>query len=52
MHSIEQLETGLKNQDLVDCETLYLQAMESIIRLQQWAQENPWQDKLKEVERA
>ena len=52
MHSIEQLETGLKNQDLVDCEALYLQAMESIIRLQQWAQENPWQDKLKEVERA
>lgn len=50
MHSIEQLETGLKNKDLVDCEALYLQAMESIIRLQQWAQENPWQNKLQEVE--
>lgn len=51
MHSMEQLETGLKNQDLVDCEALYLEAMESIIRLQQWAQENPWQDKLQEVEK-
>jgi two-component system sensor histidine kinase BarA len=51
MHSMEQLETGLKNQDLVDCEALYLQAMESILRLQQWAQENPWQDKLQEVEK-
>ena len=52
MHSMEQLETGLKNKELVDCEALYFQAIESIIRLQQWAQENPWQDKLQEVEKA
>jgi two-component system sensor histidine kinase BarA len=50
MHSMEQLETGLKNEDLIDCEPLYLQAIESIIRLQQWAQENSWQDKLQAVE--
>mgnify|MGYP002700263720 FL=1 len=52
MHSMEQLETGLKNKELVDCEALYFQAIESIIRLQQWAQENPWQDKLQEMEKA
>jgi len=52
MHSMEQLETSLKNKELVDCEALYFQAVESIIRLQQWAQENPWQDKLQEVEKA
>ena len=51
MHSMEQLETGLKNKELVDCEALYFQAIESIIRLQQWAQENSWQDKLQEVEK-
>jgi two-component system sensor histidine kinase BarA len=47
MHTLEQLETGLKNQELVDCEKLYQQAIESIISLQQWAQENSWQEKLK-----
>jgi len=47
MHTLEQLETGLKNQPLVDCEVLYQQAIESIIRLQQWAQENSWQEKLR-----
>tara|TARA_B110001454_G_scaffold18246_1_gene16694 strand:+ start:37828 stop:40656 length:2829 start_codon:yes stop_codon:yes gene_type:complete len=50
MHSMEQLETGLKNQELVDCEALYLQAIESIICLQQWAQENSWQEILQEIE--
>lgn len=50
MHTLEQLETGLKNLDLVDCEKLYQKAIESIIHLQQWAQENPWQDILKETE--
>jgi two-component system sensor histidine kinase BarA len=47
MHTLEQLETGLKNQELVDCESLYQKAIESIIGLQQWAQENQWQEKLK-----
>jgi len=42
MHTLEQLETGLKNQELVDCESLYQKAIESIIGLQQWAQENQW----------
>jgi two-component system sensor histidine kinase BarA len=46
MHTLEQLETGLKNQELVDCENLYQKAIESIIRLQQWAQENQWRDAL------
>ncbi|MGK0249883.1 MAG: two-component system sensor histidine kinase BarA [Oleispira sp.] len=46
MHTLEQLETGLKNQALVDCENLYQKAIESIIRLQQWAQENQWRDAL------
>jgi two-component system sensor histidine kinase BarA len=46
MHTLEQLETGLKNQELVDCENLYQKAIESIIRLQQWAQENKWRDAL------
>lgn len=50
MHTMEQLETALKNSDLVDCDELYQQAIQSIIRLQQWAQENPWQDKLKALE--
>ncbi len=50
MHTMEQLETELKNQELVDCEGLYLQAIESIIDLQQWAQENPWQEILQKVE--
>ncbi|MBL4799264.1 MAG: response regulator [Oleispira sp.] len=52
MNSMEQLETGLKNETLVDCEPLYLQAIESIIRLQQWAQENSWQEKLQTAENA
>jgi two-component system sensor histidine kinase BarA len=46
MHTLEQLETGLKNQELVDCENLYQKTIESIIRLQQWAQENQWRDAL------
>ena len=46
MHTLEQLETGLKNQELVDCENLYQKAIESIIRLQQWAQENQWRNTL------
>jgi two-component system sensor histidine kinase BarA len=46
MHTLEQLETGLKNQELVDCENLYQKAIESIIRLQQWAQENQWRNAL------
>lgn len=50
MHTMEQLETALKNSDLVDCDELYQQAIQSIIRLQQWAQENPWQEKLKALE--
>jgi two-component system sensor histidine kinase BarA len=50
MHTLEQLETGLKNQELVDCEELYQQAIDSIIRLQQWAQENPWQETLKSLQ--
>lgn len=50
MHTMEQLETGLKNLDLVDCDELYQQAIKSIIRLQKWAQENPWQEKLKDLE--
>lgn len=50
MHRMEQLETGLKNSDLVECADLYQQAIKSIIRLQQWAQENPWQEKLKNLE--
>ena len=52
MNSMEQLETGLKNETLVDCEPLYLQAIESIIRLQQWAQENSWKEKLQVAENA
>lgn len=52
MHNLEQFETGLKNQKLVDCELLYQQTMESIIRLQQWAQENPWQERLTVIEKA
>ncbi len=51
MHTMEQLETGLKNRDLVDCEELYQLAIKSIIRLQQWAQENDWQEKLAEIEK-
>lgn len=47
MHSLEQLETGLKNKELVDCESLYQKVIESIIGLQQWAQENEWQETLK-----
>ena len=46
MHTLEQLETGLKNKELVDCENLYQKAIESIIRLQQWAQENQWYNAL------
>jgi two-component system sensor histidine kinase BarA len=46
MHTLEQLETGLKNQALVDCEKLYQKAIESIISLQQWSQENQWSDAL------
>jgi two-component system sensor histidine kinase BarA len=46
MDTLEQLETGLKNQALVDCENLYQKAIESIIRLQQWAQENQWREAL------
>jgi two-component system sensor histidine kinase BarA len=45
-HRLEQLETGLKNQQLVDCENLYQQAIESVIGLQQWAQENQWRNTL------
>jgi two-component system sensor histidine kinase BarA len=52
MHNLEQLETGLKNHELVDCESLYQQAIESVIRLQQWAQENQWQEKLTKIEEA
>ena len=48
MHTLEQLETGLKNQELVDCENLYQKAIESIIRLQQWAQENQWRNTLEQ----
>jgi two-component system sensor histidine kinase BarA len=46
MDTLEQLETGLKNQALVDCEKLYQKTIESIIRLQQWSQENQWRDAL------
>jgi two-component system sensor histidine kinase BarA len=46
MDTLEQLETGLKNQELVDCENLYQKTIESIIRLQQWAQENQWREAL------
>jgi two-component system sensor histidine kinase BarA len=51
MHTMEQLETGLKNSPLTECDELYQKAVESIIKLQQWAQENPWQDKLKAIEK-
>jgi two-component system sensor histidine kinase BarA len=47
MHTMEQLETALKNSNLVDCDELYQHAIQSIIRLQQWAQENPWKEKLR-----
>jgi two-component system sensor histidine kinase BarA len=49
MDTLEKLETGLKNQELVDCENLYQKTIESIIRLQQWAQENQWRDALELV---
>jgi len=51
MHTMEQLESGLKNRDLVDCEELYQLAIQSIIRIQQWAQENDWREKLEAVEK-
>jgi hypothetical protein len=33
----------------VDCENLYQKAIESIIRLQQWAQENQWRNTLEQA---
>lgn len=49
MHSMEQLENGLKNNDLVDCDELYQKAIQAIINLQQWSQQNAWQEKLKQI---
>ena len=50
-HKLEQLETGLKNKDLVDCEDLYRNTLDSIIHLQKWAQENQWINTLELAEK-
>ena len=50
-HKLEQLETGLKNKDLVDCEDLYKNTLDSIIHLQKWAQENQWRNTLELAEK-
>ena len=49
MNRLEQFETALKNSELVDCDELYHQTIESMINIQRWAQENPWQEKLERV---
>lgn len=52
MRSMKQLEIGLKNTDIIDCDALYQKAILSIMNLQQWAQQNPWQEKLKSAGRS
>ena len=49
MNTLERLETALKNSELVDCDELYQKTITSIINLQEWAQKNPWQEKLQAV---
>lgn len=49
MNTLERLETSLKNSELVECDELYQRTIKSMINLHEWAQKNPWKEKLREV---
>lgn len=49
MNTLEKLETALKNSEMDECEELYNKTITSINSLQEWAQKNPWKEKLQQV---